>query len=302
MTTVSASVWDQLPGVVVRYVWGRRVGDFAVLAAIPLAGFLYGVQEFDAHAVWLAAGLSMVSVLLMIHIFSLNDWADYFDDRLGRAEKPSNDGGRDDRTSLLIVAASSAALVFLGLWLMRPAATIPAAATVVCSALYSCRWPTHGKGTLLLSSLLHFACGASCFILGLTTASGSGSGQGNIAIFLGLSMIAGHINQEISDHREDQASRTRTYSTVLGPARSFVIGQIVFTIAFAFLLAGMHDGWASLFGPLVISMWSANVALAIGCCGRGVGPESVERYRLGYRLLYVLIGLSMVAHALLQQR
>jgi len=286
-----------LPGAFKRYVWSKRVGDFAVLAAIPLFGFLYGVYELNAFAVSSGIWLSIISILLMIHIFSLNDWADYLDDRPHRTPRPLNQFERGERLSFLIVALSSALLLFPSLWLMRPAATVPAGATVLCSALYSCRWRMHGKETMLLSSLLHFVCGASCFIMGLTVASGSGTEWTGISIFLGLSIAAGHINQEISDHREDRVSGIRTYSTVLGPTVAFAIGQVIFAAAFLSLLVGIPSEHASFFAPVVILLSLLNVTLAIGCCWKQVDPKSVERYRFNYRVLYLLVGLCLLLRA-----
>ena len=46
-----ASLLQQLPHVLKQYIWGKRVADFAVLAAVPLFGFLYGVHDVNADVV-----------------------------------------------------------------------------------------------------------------------------------------------------------------------------------------------------------------------------------------------------------
>ncbi len=302
LATYEASLLQHLPGALKRYVWSKRVGDFAVLVAIPLFGFLYGVRELNGDVVFAAIWLTILSLLMMVHIFSLNDWADYFDDRPHRANQPLSHFERNERLSLLIVASSSAALLFSSLWFMRPAAMVPAAVTVLCSALYSCHWRVHGKQVMVLSSLLRFICGASCFVMGLTVASGSATGWYGVSIFLGLSMAAGHMNQEISDHREDLASRTRTNATVLGPTAAFLISQLIFAAAFLSLWIAIRNGRTSLFGSLVILLCLMNVALAIGCCWKQIDPDSVEKYRLKYRILYLLVGLCVLLRAPLFQQ
>src|SRR5262249_25960607 len=115
--------------------------------------------------------------------------------------------------------------------------------------------------------------------------------------FLGLSMAAGHIHQELSDHHEDLASRARTHATVLGPHGAFILGQLTFAAAFLALLVPADGAGASLFRLLVALAWAANLALAIACWRDGVTPESVERYRSRYRLLFVLIGLGLLLRA-----
>jgi 4-hydroxybenzoate polyprenyltransferase len=153
------------------------------------------------------------------------------------------------------------------------------------------------KGNHALVFPSSFRCGSSCFIMGLTVASGSGTEWTGISIFLGLSIAAGHINQEISDHREDRVSGIRTYSTVLGPTVAFAIGQVIFAAAFLSLLVGIPSEHASFFAPVVILLSLLNVTLAIGCCWKQVDPKSVERYRFNYRVLYLLVGLCLLLRA-----
>jgi 4-hydroxybenzoate polyprenyltransferase len=94
---------------------------FCRFSPIPLFGFLYGLRDLNADVVFAAIWLTILSLLMMIHIFSLNDWADYFDDQPHRANRPLSHFERNERLSLLIVASSSAALLFSSLWFMRPA-------------------------------------------------------------------------------------------------------------------------------------------------------------------------------------
>ena len=255
-----------------RYVWSARVGDFAILAAIPVLGFAYGIQSVTPTNVFTGAEVAVASLLLLVHIFALNDWADY-DVDLG--VRPPGKPVQASRDSLLLVSVTALGCCIVLLWSIRPPALIPAAFVIVASAIYSLQWPMRGKEVLLLSSVLHAICGAACFLLG-------------------LSMAAGHMYQEISDHREDLASRARTHATALGPFKAFVLGQLTFAAAFLALLVLPGGAGSGLFQLLTVLAWAANMALAIACWRNGLTAESVERYRSHYRWLYVLIGLGLL--------
>jgi 4-hydroxybenzoate polyprenyltransferase len=281
----------QLPAAVKRYVWSARVGDFAILAAIPLLGFAYGIQSVTPSNVFTGAEIAVASLLLLVHIFALNDWADY-DTDLGA--HPLGDPLQPSRDSLLLVSIIALGCSIVLLWSIWPPALVPAAFVIIASAIYSLQWPMRGKEVLLLSSALHAICGATYFLLGMSIAAGFSTRWSSVWVFLGLSMAAGHMHQEISDHREDLVSRARTHATVLGPYKAFFLGQLTFAAAFLALvvLPGGAGSW--LFQLLIALAWAANVALAIACWRHGLTAESVERYRSHYRWLYVLIGLGLL--------
>jgi 4-hydroxybenzoate polyprenyltransferase len=281
----------QLPAAVKRYVWSARVGDFAILAAIPLLGFAYGIQSVTPTNVFTGAEIAVASLLLLVHIFALNDWADY-DADLGA--HPLGDPVQASRDSLLLVSIIALGCSIVLLWSIWPPALVPAAVVIIASAIYSLQWPMRGKEVLLLSSALHAICGATYFLLGLSIAAGFSTRWSSVWVFLGLSMAAGHMHQEISDHREDLASGARTHATVLGPYKAFFLGQLTFAAAFLALvvLPGGAGSWR--FQLLMVLAWAANVAVAIACWRDGLTAESVERYRSRYRWLYVLIGLGLL--------
>jgi 4-hydroxybenzoate polyprenyltransferase len=281
----------QVAAAVRRYVWSARVGDFAILAAIPVLGFAHGIQRLTPVIVFQGAALAAASLLLLVHVFALNDWADYHAD--GQVRPPGNPP-HASRNSLLLVSAVALACFIGVLWSMSPPALMPAMGVIVASAIYSLQWPLRGKEVLLLSSVLHAVAGAACFLLGLTVAAGLSTRWSGVWVFIGLSIAAGHIHQEISDHREDLASRARTHATVFGAREAFVLGQLTFAAAFLALLVLPNGTGSALFRLLTMLAWAANLTLAIACWRHGVTPESVERYRSHYRRLYVLIGLGLL--------
>jgi 4-hydroxybenzoate polyprenyltransferase len=274
-----------------RYVWSARVGDFAVLATIPLLGFAYGTERVTPAIVFAGAALAAASLLLVVHIFALNDWADYHDDRKAGA---SGKLAPASRNSILLVSVISLAGCIGVVWSMSRPALLPALGVVIASAIYSLEWPIRGKEVLLLSSALHAICGAGCFLLGLAVAAGLSLRGSEAWTFIGLSMAAGHIHQEISDYREDLASRARTHATELGPRAAFTLGQLTFAAAFLALLILAGGTEAGLFRALVALAWAVNLALAIACWRDGLTHDATDRYRSRYRVLYSLIGLALL--------
>jgi 4-hydroxybenzoate polyprenyltransferase len=233
-----------------------------------------------------------------VHIFALNDWADYAIDR--RLHSPDN-AIRTNRDSLLLVSIVSLGGCAFLLWSVSPPALVPVACVVVASAVYSLQWPIRGKEVLFLSSALHAICAAACFIIGLDVAAASLTRWSSLLVFLLLSVPAGHLYQEMADHREDVASHTRTHATVLGPQKTFFLGQVLFAAAFFALLTIPHDGAGFLFFQLLIVVaWLANLGVASICWRRGLTPESVQHYRLSYRWIYgaIVVGLILRAPAI----
>jgi 4-hydroxybenzoate polyprenyltransferase len=273
-----------------RYVWSARVGDFALLAAIPVLGFAFGIQRLTLAVALEGAVLAAAALLLLVHIFALNDWADYHADGQARPLAPP----QARRSRLLTVSALSLVCFTVLLGSMSLPALLPAACVVVASAIYSLQWPIRGKEVLLLSSALHAVCGAACFLVGVTVAAGLSAGWSDVWVFIGLSMAGGHLHQEISDHHEDLASHARTHATKLGPHAAFILGQLMFAGAFLALLVLPGSSEAPLFRGLLMLAWAANLALAAACWREGVTPESVDLYRSRYRCLYILIGLGLL--------
>jgi 4-hydroxybenzoate polyprenyltransferase len=280
----------QLPAAVRRYVWSARVGDFAVLAAIPLLGFAYGIEGLTPSCVFVGAALLAASLLMLVHIYALNDWADFYIDANVRPPGEL----QTSRGSLLIVSLIALGCFVGLLWSAWPRALAPAAFVIVASAVYSLQWPIRGKEVPVLSSGLHAISGAACFLLGLAAATELSTRWSGVWVFLALSMAAGHVYQEISDLTEDLASRARTHATALGPRKAFVLGQLMFTAAFIALLLLPSGPPSRLFGLLMILAWVVNLALATACWRRGITPEAAERYRTSYRLLYLLIGVCLL--------
>ena len=58
-----AGLLGELPAAVKQYVWSARVGDFALLATIPVLGFAYGIQSVSLATVFTGAAVAAASLL-----------------------------------------------------------------------------------------------------------------------------------------------------------------------------------------------------------------------------------------------
>jgi 4-hydroxybenzoate polyprenyltransferase len=277
-----------------------RYHDVLVLQGTPLLGACFAVEGFGGlkliPLVLLAAG----SFLLVAHVFAINDWAniasDARDPNKARAVFLTKGVSRRDFGvfSLLLLLGGLTILAAL------PVATLLIALGIaVLSAAYS-HPAVEAKAIPLLSSVPHVAGGVLHFLLGYSVFHGVDGRGLLIALFFALTFTAGHLNQEVRDHAGDRANGLRTNAVAFGPARTFLAGLGLFTVAYADLaaLAGLGLIRPGL-GWLPAALYPLHLGWSIQTLQRGLTFENVSRFQARYRLLYGLIGAAMLASLLL---
>jgi 4-hydroxybenzoate polyprenyltransferase len=235
-------------------------------------------------------------MLLVAHIFSLNDWAGIALD--------SNDPNKSADVfvtrgvsrrgvavlSLGLLAAS------LGLFALLPRQTLLLGIVIaVLGGLYS--HPSfNAKGTPVVSSLPHLIGGALHFLLGYSVFAGIDRPGILIALFFALTFTAGHLNQEVRDYEGDRLNGIRTNAVAFGRSAAFAAGFVLFTLAYADLsfLAYARIVPPAL-GLLPILLYPVHVFWSVATLRAGLSFTSVSRFQNRYRMLYALIGVAMVA-------
>ena len=276
-----------------------RFDEVAVLQGTPLMGAL-----FSAGPIVLAvekAFLPMVvievlkitllflagSVLLVAHVFTLNDWAEIAHGL--KAPDPLVSSRRLFWFSLFLLIA--ALLVFT---LIAYRVVALGAVVAILGFLYS-HPRLNFKGTPIASSLPHLIGGIFHFLLGYAVFSPVDQRGFFIALFFALTFVAGHLNHEVRDYELDQKNNERTNAVAFGKRATFLAGLMVFTSAYLclFLLGwfGLVPRWlmivAAAFYPLHL-YWSIRVLRS------QFRSDVVERFQIQYRALYALIGISML--------
>ena len=277
-----------------RHLYGIRFGEVIVMQSPPLMGVVLSVSK-PQHAMISPLAIFMsASFLLVAHIWALNDWSDYMDDRIAsRRSSParSSEATRADlfRFSIGSLVASLAVFGFLP-W----KTLIIAGAIAALGFIYS--FPgIRAKGLAGLSSLSHFAGGILHFLLGYSLFGDLDRRAFLISIFFALVFTAGHATQEVQDYESDLASGVRTNAVTFGKRAVFLAAFICFAIAFLYLgclaitgIVPARLGFSALLLPLQAT-WTFHVLHS------GLTREKLVWLRSRYRMAFGLIGLNIIS-------
>jgi 4-hydroxybenzoate polyprenyltransferase len=239
--------------------------------------------------------LTAANLLLVTHIFLLNDWAGLSTDRAdpNKAADVFTARGLDRRE----IGALSAILLALGLFVFSRLGIEPlglALAIATLSALYSVprfNW----KGRPLLSSAAHLAGGSLHFLLGYSLGTAIDGRGLATATFFGVTFAAGHLMQETRDYQGDALNSIRTNAVIFGRRRAFAAGLALFTLAYALLVLLALGG--SLPRPVAVLglLYPFHLRWSLEALNEGLTYESIRRLQTRYRALYGIIGLVMAA-------
>ncbi len=278
-----------------RYLSCLRPQDILVLQGSPLLGAAFSIGRPDRGDLAPLATLVAANVLLVSHIFLINDWsgqaADLADPNKAARVFTARGVGRREMGGL------TAGLLLASLFLfsrLGPVTLGLSIAIAALSGLYSLprfNW----KGRPLLSSAAHLAGGLLHFLLGYSLGNASGPRGVAIATFFALVFTAGHLTQEIRDHRGDADSGIRTNAVVFGPRRTFAASLVLFTLAHALLLVLALRGALPRPLALLVALFALQLFWSQRALHEGLTYETVCRLQTRYRVLYALLGLAMVA-------
>src|SRR5436190_3220095 len=264
-----------------------RFDEVIVLQGTPLMGALFSIGAVTTANLETLVVFLIGSILLVAHVFTLNDWADIAHGL--KAADPLVSSRRLFWFSLFLLIA--ALLVFS---LIGARVVIFGAIVAVLGFFYS-HPKLNFKGTPIASSLPYLLGGIFHFLLGYAVFSEIDQRGVFIALFFALTFAAGHLNHEVRDFELDQETNARTNAVAFGKRATFVAGLIVFTSAYLclFLLGWFRfvprplSFFAAVFYPLHL-YWSLRAL-------RGqLQPEIVDRFQVQYRALYALIGIGML--------
>lgn len=270
-----------------------RLGEILVMQGTPLMGVVLSVSKPEICMVPALALFLPASFLLVCHIWTLNDWADYRDDRHLHNQicMPS----RGFQRSILLRLSIASLLASFALFCFLPLQTLLLAGIIaVLGMIYS--FPAiRAKAVPGLSSLVHFTGGIFHFLLGYSLFGGIDQRALLISVFFALVFTAGHATQEVEDYTNDQASGIRTNAVTFGKKPVFLAAFASFAAAFLYLawlaVAGIIParlGFSALLLPLQAA-WTFHVLRV------GLDPENLQWLRHHYRVAFAAIGLSILS-------
>jgi 4-hydroxybenzoate polyprenyltransferase len=278
-----------------RYLSCLRPQDIVVLQGPPLLGAAFAIRHPGLRNAGPLATLIAANILLVTHIFMLNDWSglttDLADPKKAARVFTARGVGRGEMGGL------TAGLLVLSLLLFSRLGPITlglALAIAVLSALYSLprfNW----KGRPIFNSVAHLAGGTLHFLLGYSLGGAIDRRGVAIATFFALIFAAGHLTQEIRDHQGDAASGIRTNAVAFGPRRTFAVSLVLFTLAQIVLLLLALKGILPRPLAAVAAVYPVHLFWSLQALCEGLSYASVCRLQTRYRVLYAVVGLVMVA-------
>ena len=264
-----------------------RFDEVFVLQGTPLMGMVFSIGtittgKFETIPLFLAA-----SVLLVAHIFTLNDWADVAHGL--KAPDP-----RVPPRLLLSFSLSLLIASFLVFALLGSRVVIVAVIIAALGFFYS-HPRLNAKGTPIASSLPHLVGGIFHFLLGYAVFMPIDQRGVFIAVFFALTFAAGHLNHEVRDFELDQKNNARTNAVAFGKRATFIAGLIVFSCAYLCLfLLGWFRFIPRPLSFLAILFYPLHLYWSVRALRSQLQPELVDRFQAQYRSLYALIGISML--------
>jgi len=243
-----------------------------------------------------ALGIVLVAnVLLVAHVFVLNDWSnlteDLKDPNRAKSVFTARGVGAAEMSRLATGLLLASAVLFSLVSLLTMGLALGVAAI---SALYSLprfNW----KGRPLLSSAAHLAGGLLHFMVGYSLGNPPGRRAFIIATFFAVTFAAGHLVQEIRDHAADLGSATRTNTVTFGRRRAFAASLSLFTLSHALLFVlALAETLPRVLAGLIV-LYPIHLRWSLQALAEGLTHESVCRLQIRYRAIYAVIGLAMMA-------
>ena len=280
---------------VLRYLSCLRLQDVLVLQGPPLLGAAFALRNPGPQDLAALATLMVGNVLLMMHVFMLNDWSGLTTDLRdpNKAAGVFTARGVGSRE----ISGLTACLLVLSLLLfsrLGPLTLGLSLAIATLSALYSLprfNW----KGRPLLNSGAHLAGGILHFVLGYSLGNAVDLRGLAAATFFALIFAAGHLTQEIRDYHGDAANAISTNAVVFGQRRAFAASLVLFTLAqILFLLLALRGILPRSLAALV-PLYALQLHWSLETLKGGLTYASVSRLQTRYRALYAVVGVAMMA-------
>ena len=277
-----------------RYLACIRYRDAIVLQGPPLFGVAFALREVTVGAVGTLLVFLPASLLLVAHIFTLNDWANITQDL--------NDPHKAGEVFLTKGVSRAQLGGLCGGFLLASLvlfAGLPARTFALAVAIAALGWVySHplllAKGVPLVSSGPHLIGGTLHFLLGYSVFTAIDGRGVLIALFFALTFTAGHLNQEVRDYDGDRRNGIRTNAVRFGTTQTFVAGLIVFTVAYGQLVFLARAGLVPPAQGFLAALYPIHLFWSIRTLRAGLTFDTVSRFQRQYRALYAVIGVFML--------
>lgn len=275
-----------------------RFDEVLALQGAPLIGAILSIQALSVGALLRGMAFTVGSLLLVAHVFVLNDWAGIHGDvqDVRRTAKTFSAKGAS-RTAMGYLAIALLATSLLVFAMLGRVPFVFASAIVGLSALYSAPG-LHMKGQPIFGSGLHFLGGTIHFLLGCATFGSIGARETVIGCFFGLVFAAGHLMHETRGYEGDLFNGIQTNAVRFGKTTSFLAGLVLFTMAYGLLVILAFSGALPRLLALAGMIFALHVYVSLRALRSGLTFQGLLQLQKWYRWLFALIGALMVGPAI----
>jgi 4-hydroxybenzoate polyprenyltransferase len=277
-----------------RFLSCIRWDETFVLQGAPLIGAVFSIGALTADNLLTLAIFAFASCCLVAHIYSLNDWCGIHGDLRdpNRAARTFAAKGVS-RTAFGVLVMILLAVSLLLFALLGRASLLLALGIAAAGVLYSA--PVfHMKGHPVFGSLLHFVGATLQFLLGYATFAAVDARSIAVGCFFGLVFAAGHCTHEARDYEGDLINAIPTKAVAFGRTRSFLAGLALFTMAYGLLVTLAVLGAVPRVLALAAALYPVHLYGSWRTWRDGLNFESLSRLQTFYRVLYAVIGVTMV--------
>ena len=276
------------------YLKSMRFQEVSLFLGAPFLGFLFGLSEINGTIVKQILLLLLAVLCVGGAVMLYNDlWGFTADQKDPKRQSPllSGEASPSELKRLAFVLLSGG---FLTCFFFPIRTFFIAAITVMLLILYSHpRFFIKGKPGY--SSLLHLMVGSCFFGVGYSVIKPMDRISILIGLYFGIVFMAGHLNHEIKDFLGDNKAGIDTNAIRFGRRKMFILSFIMFSLSTLYLLS---LGWGQVI-PLKISLIPFSIYPFYVLCfyrayKRRLDFYNICRFRRQYRILYGIIGFSMV--------
>jgi 4-hydroxybenzoate polyprenyltransferase len=295
---------SSIPILLYRVLKKLRFVDAFIFASIPSLGILFSMYQLTVENInYKNLTMFLVAVyLLALHVFQINDWGDYKNDRNDSDKRKNSQSGSDLTTrEILVSSLFLAVLSLILLFKFSISKFLIGLVLLMISLMYSTTlFYLRGKAIVLVASIFHLVGGLLAFLLGYLLYGQLDINALTAGIMFGVFLTAGHLFQELQDLNGDRMNKLITIANTLGKGKSALIGTGLLFTGHAMLQYHIR---LNLFPAVTFVNWAAFaiVATFIGFSyKKGFSHTSLKHLRNRYRIVYACFGIYIFIKILFQ--
>ncbi len=271
-----------------------RIIEILLFSGMTVLGSLFGMKSITANSILFLTLSYAATIVYFIHLYLLNDWADFEDDKLDptKQHRISQHMGKSQTLIYSIISGLVflSLTIYLGNWII-----IVGVVLLIASFVYS--FPgIRLKAVPIASYPVHIVFATGYFLIGYLVFNNSIAIIALFSLFFSLVYIAGEINQELRDFEYDTRTKVMTTPHFIGKKVSFFMENTFFLISIApiCILAEMNIIIRPIFFLYLFMVIVYNIYSYFRAYKNDFSRETFFHFKKIYHFLYFLFGIILV--------